>query len=43
MELQEFIKTTLISIRNGVHLANEELLKNKEGNRIYGLRSPNES
>ncbi|MDP3792260.1 MAG: hypothetical protein Q8Q89_00880 [bacterium] len=33
MELEEFIKNTLISIRNGVHGANEELAKT-EGKKL---------
>ena len=37
MELEEFIKTTLISIKNGVHSANKELEKNGADRPAYLL------
>ena len=39
MELEEFIKDTLVGIRNGVRLANDNLKTSGEDNRIFQLEN----
>jgi hypothetical protein len=40
MELEEFIKNTLVSLKNGVHAANDALIKQDGGDtRIFALNA----
>lgn len=39
MELEEFIKNSLVSIRNGVRMANNELRQKGEEKRIFKLEA----